>query len=518
MNELKKLRLSNKSLEEFDKLMNCHLDKIEELEIEEININPRIYNLISLCTNLKQIIIKGDLRVDVNKIIFNICKPENIETLILESVKLPTNKVVSKFVNLSTISLNNINFSNLESFFESLSNPEKIIALNLTNVDFGKKPISMCSKFENLKYFNLNNLKNCLFDSFEFLHDNREMSRFEFRNNEINFRHISSLIKGSYNKNIEVYIKTNKNCDILNCLEIKDREVSITINTCDLERIINNVSLYKINNLFVILGNEIEICKYIKKFKKIKEKVTIAINDIAYFSIEDARNFQERLNVNFVNVLEAPNPLKITDEIQCYSIKDYIKIREEFNKIIESVSDCDTEFDKIKELYNYFKDTISYVDEETDIKDILIEKKSSYNYYSLLMNSCLKSLGYDSKVIRGNVGEDNNLLWNQVKINDKWYNLDIAYELSLKNNKKFLQYAFKGSLLNDDQFYKTHSPSLESKPEICDVEFQELKKEVKKEQDKIGLLQKLYQKIMSIFKFNKVKALPNPNENKKGGC
>ena len=121
MEELKKLKLNNRSLEEFDKLMNYHLDKIEELEIEEININPKLYNLISLCTNLKQLVIKGDLRSDVNKIIFNVCKPENIETLILESVKLPTNKVISKFSNLTTISLNNINFSNLNVFFDSLS-------------------------------------------------------------------------------------------------------------------------------------------------------------------------------------------------------------------------------------------------------------------------------------------------------------------------------------------------------------------------------------------------------------
>ena len=202
MEELKKLKLNNRSLEEFDKLMNYHLDKIEELEIEEVNINPKLYNLVSLCTNLKQLVIKGDLRSDVNKIIFNVCKPENIETLILESVKLPTNKVISKFSNLSTISLNNINFSNLNAFFDSLSNPEKVIALNLTDVDFGKKPISICSKFEKLKYLNLDGLKNCIFDSFDFIYENKNMSRFEFYNNEIDFSSISVLTKGSYNRQI----------------------------------------------------------------------------------------------------------------------------------------------------------------------------------------------------------------------------------------------------------------------------------------------------------------------------
>ena len=515
MKELKKLRLDNKSLDKFDELMDFHLDKIEELEIEENNINSRLYNLISLCTNLKQLIIKGDLRVDVNKIIFNICRPENIETLVLDSVKLPTSKVISKFVNLSTISLNNINFSNLLVFFNNLSNPEKIIALNLTNVDFGKNPISICNKFENLKYFNLDNLKNCMFDSFDFIYNNNNMSRFEFRNNEIDFENLKCLIKGSYDKKIDLNIKTNDNCHISNSLDINNKEVSVTINTCDLDKIIDNISLYKLTNLFIILDNETEIGKYIKKFKKVKEKVTIAIKDISYFNVEDVRKFQDRLNVDFVNVLQSPEQLKITDSIQCYTVEEYIKIREEFDKIIELVSNCSTEFDKFNELYNYFKNKITLVDEETDIKNIFVDKKSSYNYYSLAINSCLKVLGYESKVIRGNIGEDCDFLWNQVKINDEWYNFDIAYELKSKANKKILHYVFKSNLLNDEQFYKTHSPSLESNPEICSLEIQELKKEIKKEENKISFFKKIYQKIVSIFKFNKEKSLPEPDDNKK---
>ena len=190
MKELKKLQLNNKSLDDFDTLMNYHLDKIEELEIDEININAKLYNLISLCTNLKQLSIKGDLRSDVNQIFFNICNPESIETLILESVKLPTNKAFSSFTNLSTISLNNINFSDLVGFLNKIPNPEKIVALNLTNVDFGKRAISVCGQFKNLKYLNLDNLKNCAFDSFEFIYDHRKMARFEFYHNELGFENV----------------------------------------------------------------------------------------------------------------------------------------------------------------------------------------------------------------------------------------------------------------------------------------------------------------------------------------
>ena len=514
MDEIKRLKLNNRSLEEFDKLMNYHLDKIEELEINEININPKLYNLIGLCINLKQLVIKGDLRSDVNKIIFNVCKPENIETLILDSVKLPTNKVLSKFTNISTISLNNIKFSNLSLFFDNLSNPEKLVALNLSNIDFGKKPISICKKFENLKYLNLDNLKNCEFDSFEFLFENKNMSRFEFYNNEIKIENINSLLRGKYTKRIEVDVETSEDCHILNGLELDDGEISLTVNTCDLEKFIENVSLYKLTNLFIVLGTDTEIGKYIKKFKKIQGKVTIAINDIAYFSIEDANKFQTRLNVEYINVLQSPEPLKLTDNIQCYTISEYNDLRKEFDLIVNTISSHSTELDRFNELYNYFENNIEYTNEDVNIRDVFLRKKASHNYYALAMNSCLKALGYESKIIRGNIGEEANLLWNQVKIDDEWYNFDIAYELKAKSNKKFLQYVFKSNLLNDDQFYKTHTPSLECKPEPCHSSLQEVKKEINGS-DKLGFLKSIYLKILSIFKFNKDRALPDPNENKK---
>ena len=372
MEEQKKLKLNNRSLEQFDNLMSCHLDKIEELEVEEININPKLYNIIGLCTNLKQLSIKGDLRSDVNKIVFSICKPENIETIILDSVKLPTNKVISKFSGLTTISLNNINFSNLSLFFDNLSAPEKVIALNLTNVDFGKSPISMCSRFVNLKYFNLDGLKNCNFDSFEFILANKKIARFEFCNNTINIENVNSLIKGSYTKKIDVDLKTSENCKVLNSLEIKDKKIYMTVNACDLDEVVENISLYKLTNFFIVLGNEVELAKYIRKFKKIKGEIIVAINDISYFSIQNARDFKDKLGVEYINVLQSPTPLKLTDKVQCYMVDNYIEIVEEMKNICELVSSHSNELEKFNEIYNYFKNNIKFTYEDVEIQDVFV--------------------------------------------------------------------------------------------------------------------------------------------------
>ena len=44
-----------------------------------------------------------------------------------------------------------------------------------------------------------------------------------------------------------------------------------------------------------------------------------------------------------------------------------------------------------------------------------------------------------------------------------------------------------------------------------------MKKEIKKEKkaNKVGFLKSIYQRIISVFRFNKKKALPEPDENKK---
>jgi len=515
MGVLKKFELNNKVLDDFDKLMTYHLGQVEEIEINEIFINAKLYNIISLCTNAKTLVVNGDLRVDINKIFFNICKPEKIETIVLNQVKLPTNKVLSKFINIKTISLNNITFSDVNGFFNRLPNPEKVIALNLTNIDFGKKSISNCKIFNNLKYFNIDGLKNCKFDDFNFIYESKKIERFEFYNNEITFEQINTFCKGKYTKNIDVNIETSESSDILNAFEINsDGEISITVNTSDLEKCIDNVGLYRISNLFIILNDDCNIENYIRSFKKIKGNVTLAIKDIAYLNIEVANKFRDRLGVEFINILEYGNVSNIRELKYCYSVDEYIKIRKSFDEVVSNFSDIQDELEKFNKLYNYFKNEIEYTDEKISIKDVFLNKKSSYNFYALAINSCLKELNYDSKVIEGEVCKETNLLWNQVKINDAWYNFDLAQDIDSKINKKVLK-LLRGTLLNDEQFYKDHTPT-SGNPVNCTVQLFEMKKEIKKELKgevkKISVWKRFIAKIKRTFKINQNEALPAPKK------
>jgi hypothetical protein len=507
MNELKSFKLNNSALEDFDKLMSYHLDQVEELVIDEISLNSKLYNIISLCINVKTLKISGDMRVDVNKIMFNICKPDKVETLILNNVKLPTTKAFEKYTSLSILSLNNIKFSDLQTFFNKIPNKEKVIALNLTNVDFGKKSITMCKIFENLKYLNIDGLINCKFDDFSFLYENEKLERFEFYNNEIKFEDIKYLSSGRFIKNIEVNVETSSNnSEIYNSFSInRENEISITVNTFDLGKCVENVSLYRVSNLYIIMENSIEINQYIKRLRKIKENVILAIKDIAYLNVEQINEMRDKLNVESITIFEDSQNIK---NCTCYFVNDYIEIRKAAEEIVSNIPESLNDLEKFNNLYNYFKEKIEYDEEAKNIQDVFIRGKASYNLYASAISSCLKIMNFENKVIGGEINNERNLLWNQVKIDGQWYNFDIAGNVKAKQDKKFMQYVFKENLLNDEQFYKNHTPTF-GEPEHCTFQIQEAKKELKNSFKKISFIGRLYSKLKSIFRFNRQKALPS---------
>ena len=133
--KLKKFELNNMVLEDFDSLMSKHLDQIEELTISEIEAKSKLLNIIGLCINIKTLIIDGDERTNVNNIISNICKPELLQNLILNGVKIPSKYSFKKLVSLRMVSLNNIRSCSAKVALDQIVNPEKIEALNFELVD-----------------------------------------------------------------------------------------------------------------------------------------------------------------------------------------------------------------------------------------------------------------------------------------------------------------------------------------------------------------------------------------------
>ena len=502
MSALKKFELNNKVLEDFDTLMTYHLDEVEELTIKEIAINPKLYNIISLCINIKTLIIEGDMRVDTNKIVYNLCKPELLENIILDSVKLPTNKIVKRFTNLHTISLNNIKFSDINGFFNEIGNKDSVIAIKLENVDLIKNSINICSVFENLQFLNINNISNCKFDDLSFLINNINLKRLNIQNMKVNFDQINSLCKIKGRKTIDVSIVTNEKCNIENSFEIDDENVThLTVNITDLENAIDKVNFYKIGALCIIVDDNIELNSYLKTLKKIKNRVSIAIKDILYLDLETAKKLRDRIHVEYINILESQYEFKIK---HTYTIDDYINLRENFDEIKNQVSEDDNEIDKFLTIYEYFKREYKLVEpsDNDDLEDVIINHHCVYNLVAIILNSYLGFLGFESKVIEGTIADDHKTVtWNQVKLDGNWYNLDLALDMYYKANKKInFGYILKNYLYTDEQFYKNHSPQ-RGNPEFCDTVFEINKNDDETEEKNFA--QKIFNKIKHINKLNR---------------
>lgn len=502
MKVLKKFELNNKVLEDFDTLMTYHLDQVEELIIKEIAINPKLYNIISLCINVKTLIIEGDMRVDTNKIVYNLCKPELLENIVLDSVKLPTNRIIGRFTNLHTISLSNIKFSDIKGFFNQIGNKDSVIALKLDNVDLAKNSINICSEFKNLQFLNINNVSNCIFDDFTFLNENRNLQRVNIQNITIDFDKINALCKLKCQKTIEANVKTNEKCEIENSFEIDEENVSyLTVNITDLENAIANVNFYKVDRLCIILDDNINLNTYMKTLKKIKNRVSIAIKDILYLDLETTKKLRDRIHVEYINILENDGEFNIK---YTYEIDKYITLREEFDKIKDEISEEDTEIDKFFAVYEYYKKEYKLVkpSDSDELEDALINHNCVYNLYAVLLNSSLGFLDIESKIIEGTMGDEPEILkWNQVKLEGNWYNLDLALEMFNKTNRKIkLNSILKNYLFTDEQFYKTHTPQ-NGNPEQCYTVFENGNNNEEKEDKNIA--QRIFSKFRNINKINR---------------
>lgn len=472
MEELKSFELNNKVLDDFDTLMSYHLDQVEELIIKENTINPKLYNIISLCLNVKTLIIEGDLRVDTNKIVYNLCKPELLENLVLDSVKLPTNKVIQKFTSLNTISLTNIKFSDVYTFFNQIGRKDSVIALKLEKVDLIKNSISICKEFKNLQFLNVNNLINCKYDDFSFLTENKNLKRVNVQNIKIDFEHVNTLTKLNCEKTAKVNLETKKGSEIINSFEIDEDGTSyLTINATDLEKAKKVINFYKIDNLYIIQNDNIELMDFVKHLKKVKNNISIAITDILYLDTDSTKRLRDKLGVEYINILENRNEFKVKST---YTIAKYLELRDAFDKIKDQVSEDDIEVDKFFIVYEYFRKNYKLVKPTNldALEEALLEHRCEYNLFAIILNSSLRYLNINSKLIEGNIFDSTeNVTWNQVQLDGKWYNLDLALNILNNENKKIKIEMTKKYLFTDEDFYETHTPK-KGKPNLCYTEFE----------------------------------------------
>ena len=460
--EDKKIEINNNSLREFDKIMETNLGEIETLVVSEIDKDYKVLNLISLCLNIKTLIIDSNQTIDTSKVLMRVCKPEMLKSLILRNVKLPSEKAMGKFNNLKMISLSDIRFNSIKNFFESISHPEKIEGISLINVDFEGESINLIGIFNNIKLINLKGLTNVNTERIDFIYNCEFIKKIVMKNFDVNLTCINDLISIKAEKDVSLEIKQIEKSKYKSFIIVNEEEKVLKTDISMIEMISNFVKIHKLSKLTIIFDRENNIEDYTKKLKKIKNKITVEVKDFSCLSSEQAKLLAERLKIEEIEILDTKKYARNRLKNLTYSIEDYILVRDHLDEICAKSSKYNTSIEKFLSVYKYIAETIvkdyDYIRSTTDISDLknlLIEKKCDKNGYAEVLQNVLSILNIGSIPVEGNVNSEEKI-WNKIKIDDDWYNVDLEMDSDTLSKKGLFSDRVNFCLLSDQEFMKTH--------------------------------------------------------------
>ncbi len=492
--ETKKLELNTKILENFEKIMATKLDEVEELKVTELDKGSKLVNIISLCANVRTLILEGDQRLNCDKILTNIFKPEKLENLVLNNIKLPTAEVLKRFTNLRKISLSQIRFCSVQDFFNGVVNPKKIESIHIIDVDMTNLSIQILKKFSNLRELNLNHVKNLRLDDLTFLQKNQKILKMSIVNNQIPITQINILLKIPCLKHITLDIINEKGNIIENGkIQIQDEnKVIINIPGKHLELFTKRVQwqdMDVINLIFCqVMKDGYSCC--VKLLKNFKKECNIIVKDFACLNREKAREIK---NILKLETIEFENGKRM-------DIIDFIEIRTEIERILQKVKKDQTEPEKFLQIYKLLGQEFEIVEKgNLDIKN----KTCTPLQICEFLQNCLKCIQIPCNQITGeDLEEEKKHFWNQVKIEEKWYNVDLSLDVeNIKKNKT--EYC----LLGDQTFFETHRPK-SGKNHYCEENFNPklvsvfFKTGLFKESLVASYLEMIAEKIKKLFVFN----------------
>jgi len=489
---VKKFELNVKVLDNFDNVMSVKLDEIEELKVTSLDKGSKLLNIISLCANVKKLILEGDQRLNVDLIFTNMFKPEKLETLVLSGVKLPEKKSLKKFKNLKEILLNNIRVCNLKEFFEGIVAPKEIEKISISGTDMVNSSIDVLENFTNLKYLKLDNVKNCQFGKFETIIKNKKLEEVYIKNTVVPITSLKSMLKCLGKKDICVDIENVKDGN----LKISEDTSVLTFLINEFKNILKEINLKYVKQLRIKVNKYVDMTEYINKLKYQKSEIQIILKDFSCLDVKTAEKIKNELKLENIKIAK-----------QDYSIDEFIEERTELQKVIENVSNHVSSPEKFMAIYQYLGK--EYAGNEDYNPSELCE---------VLQNS-LKCVDIKSNIISGRELEnDKKHVWNQVELEGKWYNVDLGLDIpNIKKNKA--EYC----LLGDKDFLESHVPK-SGKNNYCGENFNQkivnvfLKTGLFRDKLFGSYLEIISDKVRQLFRFNKkdeVLALPSGEEEEK---
>lgn len=162
-------------------------------------------------------------------------------------------------------------------------------------------------------------------------------------------------------------------------------------------------------------------------------------------------------------------------------VKAQNELEERVNEIVSNAPSDATQFELELYVHDYIVDNCEYDYESAKLKEendntgnaygALVEGKAVCEGYSRAFQLICKKLGLECVNIFG-TGEDENHMWNGIKIEGEWYQIDVTWDDTDGEQKDIARYLFFN--LNDENMYKDHTVS-ELYENISDEKFENTK-------------------------------------------
>lgn len=272
-------------------------------------------------------------------------------------------------------------------------------------------------------------------------------------------KYLNIILKAKINKKIQLkYVKINKNYKSVLIRNYGELYLSYFYNEVWIR-----IDKYLAQDKKVLLKIVSYLIKKNKKIYLVEEVKVFTDEDIKYLYSLSRNIFIDQRYMDKTKAM-AGNQILLSD------ITSYVLILEKldyFEKICNKY--CKTDFDKalftIIQLSDYVKYQLPSTKKTSCLANVLLLKYGVCMDFSIALWKCLERLNIECQIIKG-IGNENyvknklilfNHAWNQVKIDNKWYNVDITW----LNTIKEIKYLFA----SDDIFYSEgrHKTRFETK-------------------------------------------------------
>lgn len=276
-------------------------------------------------------------------------------------------------------------------------------------------------------------------------------------NSIIYFSDLDNLSKVMYNTKVfdyldDIFLRIRNNEEYEKYKKLKiDINLIVEINDINSINLQNDKIILQIDSI-----KELSVSKLFE-LKKHYNIIKILVGQITYITKEydyllDILSKQFGISVS--NQLELEKNNEVTNDI--YNVELYVKMMNKIEDIISMANKKDNINDKIKFIFYYLACNI-YYDENGVIKTNienqnligpLFKKMAVCEGYSKLFKQILSLFNIECLIVSGGSGkESGGHVWNQIKIEDKWYNADVtAQSYAVHNNKNNSMFLVKDEL------------------------------------------------------------------------